>query len=286
MSGAGTPPVSATRDDYHGKYDSPEKVERVRNFSGLRGVRIFDATDPMNISLLSEWACDQGDPSRAVQTGGGTHRNYYSGGRYAYLDSAPDDSFVHLENEFRLHSNCIQTVDLSDPAKPKFVSNWWLPGQRASEEQAYQRWRYAGDRTSWTGFHGPMYVPVKVEDGGRYGYSSYGHFGVFIHDVSDPAKPLLVGKFDPAPQPGGIAFHTVDVTRLDRGIILASPETLNPDCNETWQDTYVLDVSDVTRPSAVSRLPIPAPPEEAPYTTFCNKRGRFGTHNPMHAKAP
>ncbi len=71
VTGAGTSPVSATEDNYHGKYDGPETVERVRNFRGLRGVRIYDATDPTSISLLSEWACDRGDPSRTVQTGDG-----------------------------------------------------------------------------------------------------------------------------------------------------------------------------------------------------------------------
>jgi hypothetical protein len=31
---------------------------------------------------------------------------------------------------------------------------------------------------------------------------------------------------------------------------------------------------------------MPVPPRDAPYRTFCDKRGRFGPHNPPHMKAP
>jgi len=31
---------------------------------------------------------------------------------------------------------------------------------------------------------------------------------------------------------------------------------------------------------------VPTPPQDAPYGTFCDKRGRFGPHNPPHLKAP
>ena len=31
---------------------------------------------------------------------------------------------------------------------------------------------------------------------------------------------------------------------------------------------------------------VPVPPADAPYSNFCDKRGRFGSHNPPHTKAP
>ena len=73
---------------------------------------------------------------------------------------------------------------------------------------------------------------------------------------------------------------------MDRGILLAAPEALAPDCNEPYHDTYILDVSDPSQPTALSTLPVPQPPAEAPYTDFCQKRGRFGPHNAPHIKAP
>ena len=125
-----------------------------------------------------------------------------------------------------------------------------------------------------------------MEDGGRYGYSAYGSLGVFIHDLSDVARPRLIGRFNPAHEPGAILFHTVDVSRLDRGFVIANPEVLNPDCNEPYQPTWVLDVRDPTNPRPLAQLPVPKPPADAPYRDFCDKRGRFGPHNPPHLKAP
>ena len=51
-----------------------------------------------------------------------------------------------------------------------------------------------------------MYVPQRVEEGGRYGYSAYGSFGMFIHDLSDITNPRLVGVFKPPRKPGAIPF--------------------------------------------------------------------------------
>lgn len=287
MTGATAPSASATSDKPAGKYHYPEKAEHAVSAPGLRGVRLYDVTDPAAITLLSEWSCDQGDPGREVQTGGGTHRNFYGGGAYAYLDTAPDNTFTHLESPYRRYSNCIQIIDISDPAAPEFVSNWWVEGQRQGEEEAYRKWPEYGDRESWTAVHGPLVPPRMIEDGGKYGYSAYGSFGVLVHDISDPKNPKLVGKFDPKSLPGGIPFHTVDVSRAEsRGFVIASPEPLNPDCNEVYHDTWVIDVRDPANPRPISRLPIPKPPDDAPYEHFCNKRGRFGTHNPPFNHAP
>jgi len=164
-----------------------------------------------------------------------------------------------------------------------------VPGQRTGEEAQYKAWREYGDKVSFTSLHGPMYAPKKVEDGGKLGYSAYGSFGMLIHDLSDIRNPKLVGRFMPDykyTRGTVIAFHTIDVARLDRGFVITNPETLNPDCNETYVPSWIVDVHDPAAPKAISRLPVPTPPREAPYKTFCDKRGRFGPHNPPHIKAP
>jgi hypothetical protein len=286
MTGAGVAGTFSTPKWPNGKYDNPDLVKRNIEQKGLRGVRFYDATDPAKIVPLSEWSCDQGDPRRPLQTGSGTHRSYYDGGRYAYLDTAPDNSFTRMESSVRHYSNGIQIIDVADPSQPKFVANWWLPGQREGEEEAYKQWREHGDRKSFTTLHGPMYVPRKVEDGGRYGFSAYSALGMMVHDLSDIANPKLVGRFYPKVEPGAIPFHTIDVARLDRGFVISSPEVLNPDCNEPYQPSWILDVRDPTKPQPISQLSVPLPPQDAPYRDFCDKRGRFGPHNPPHLKAP
>jgi len=41
----------------------------------------------------------------------------------------------------------------------------------------------------------------------------------------------------------------------------------------------IVDVSDPAKPVRLSRYPVPVPPPDAPYTSFCDKGGRFGPHN-------
>ena len=286
LTSADVPSTSSHADAYNGKYDDPSLIERAIRMRGLRGVRIYDATDPTAIELLSKWSCDQLEPEREIQTGAGTGHNFYSGGQFAYLDAGFDNRFTHMESPVRHYTNGVQTLDLSNPAEPKFVSNWWVPGQRDDEEEAYRNWRGYGDRLSFTCKNGGFFVPRKVEDGGRYAYSTWGSFGFFIHDVADPARPELIGKFVPPYLPGGIQMYATDVNRLDRGFVVANPETLNPDCNGPWQDAYVLDVRDPASPVEIGKLPVPQPPTEAPYDDFCNKRGRFGSRVPHNQKAP
>jgi hypothetical protein len=286
ITSAGVPPTSSTPQAPNGKYDDPSLIDKAKKHAGLRGMRVYDATDPAKPALLAEFSTDGADPKRPLQSGSGCGANYYDGGRYAYLDTAPDDSFIHMESFVRYYTNCLMIVDLADPATPSRVSTWWLPGQRADEQAQYQAWPEYGDRLSFTCKNGPFIVPKKVEDGGKYAYSTWGSFGLMIHDVSDVKHPRLVGRFRPGARGPGIEFFAADVTRLDRGFVITNPEALNPDCNQPYQDSWVVDVVNPGQPRAIGKLPRPVPPPEAPYDDFCNKRGRFGAFSPPQQKAP
>lgn len=271
----------------NGRYDEPGIEDAWRNWKGLRGVMIWDATDPTDIRLLSHYSTDGGDPARELQTGMGVKESFYTGGKYCFLDTAADNTFVHMESPLRYYSNAIQVIDVEDPEAPKFISNAWLPGQRRDEREAYGSWPEFGDRLSFTGLHSGTAVPVNIEDGGRYGYSAFGALGMLVHDFSDPGNPRLAGRFDPPSEPGAIAMHTVDVTRIDtRGIVLIEPEAVNPDCNEPQHPIWIVDVRNPAEPRPISQLPRPVPPEDAPYDDFCDKRGRFGPHAPPAWNAP
>ena len=52
---------------------------------------------------------------------------------------------------------------MSDPARVQEVSRWWVPGQKYGEEEEYKKYRFAGDHTSWTGNHGAISVPKRVD---------------------------------------------------------------------------------------------------------------------------
>jgi hypothetical protein len=286
---ASSPPITMPRPEFpRGKYSvsitGRTLGEATVNFTGLRGLRTYDATDPSNIVLLQEYGTGQ--------TGAGTHRNYYDGGRYAYLDCGPDDTFTHLESSERIYANLLVVVDMSDPANVQEVSRWWVPGMRQGEEDEYRKWRFAGDQASWTGLHGPVVVPQRVEDGGNVGYGGWGHFGMLIHDFTDIKNPKLWGRADPIDPPGGLPFHTVQPIITDpahprhNNLVIGVAEPLEADCGEAWLNHYVIDVSDRRNPRFIGQFPRPMPPEEAPFPDYCCARGRFGGHDTQHFKQP
>src|SRR5258705_2347469 len=155
ITGASSPITSTTATAPNGKYDDPSLIEKTKQGPGLRGIRIWDATDPANIVLLSEFSTDGGDPKRKVQAGSGTHPNCYDGGSYAYFETAPDDSFTNMESPIRWHGNGIMVVDVSDPANPKQAAMGRVPGQRAGGEWQDKGAPEYGDKGSVTSLHGP-----------------------------------------------------------------------------------------------------------------------------------
>ena len=290
MTGAPAPITASTEEAPYGKYDpkGQKLVDEWKNFKGLRGVRFWDVTDPTKIVKLSEFSTGA--------TGSGTHRNYYDGGQYAYLDTSPDDSYSNQPSYFRPLVNGNMIVDCSDPANPKQVSFWAVPGSKKGEEAEYQKWMWSKlvppavhpDQTPFAGLHGPVYVPQKLENGGKRGYGSFGCNGFIILDLSDPKHQKEIGRFEPPPQYAGmgIAFHTIWCGMLEKGFVIANGETTNSDCNQIYLPNWVIDIRDEQHPIPVATLPRPSPPSEAPYKDYCFKRGRFGTHNPPHIKAP
>ncbi len=283
MSSAGRPLTGANPEFPYGQYHK-EYREKVLNWPGFRGIRTHDVTDPTRPVLLQEFSTGK--------RGGGTHHNFYDGGRYAYLDAGWDDD-LRMENAQRPSSNGIMIVDMSDPAQIKEVARWWVPGQRLGEEEEYKKCVFAGDRAAWTGNHGALTVPRRVEDGGTIGYGGFGHFGMYVMDLSDITKPRPLGKvsweFETI---GGLPYHTVYPVHEDpraprlRNLVIGVPETVQPDCREPYKTPYVIDVSNPRAPRIIGLFPRPKAPKEAPYTDFCFARGRFGSHNTQAWVAP
>ena len=297
-----------------GKYSAPQTLKMFKDWDGLRGIRVLDVTDPTKITKIAEFSTGK--------TGSGVHGDsfFWDGGKYAYLDVAPDDTYTGMVANLTPYSNSLMIVDVTDPTAIKEVSRWHVPGQRAGvpgETAELKKWRIlqgrgveaipnktltmeeateafkklkfeAFDRMPYTMSHLPLYVPKRVEDGGRYGYGTWSAFGFIVHDLSDIKNPKAVGRFDPAPQYGmdGIPFHTAWLGLLDRGYVVTVSESLNPDCNESWLPCWIIDVRDPRNPVPVAQLPRPLPPPDAPFDDFCFSRGRFSPHLPPHLSAP
>jgi len=277
----GEPLTGAMPGVPHGRWH--EEVFRTAvAYDGLRGVATYDVTRPDKPELLCEFSTGK--------TGSGTHHNYYDGGRYAYLDAGWSNEF-RMENAQRAFGNGLMIVDMSDPRDVKEVSRYHVPGQLFGEEEDYKKYWFAGDHAAWTSSHGAPSVPVRVEDGGKYGYGGFGHFGMLTFDLSDIRNPTPVSQLMwDYESIGGIPYHTVfpvvDGDGKFTNILIGVPETIEADCREPFKAVQVIDVKDPRNPEIIGLFRRPRPPEDAPYNDFCLSRGRFGTHNSQAFIAP
>jgi hypothetical protein len=270
------------------KYSDPSVINHVLEAPGLRGFRVYELKSPTEWVLLAERSMDVLNPSAVVQQGGGGYDvPNYDGGKYAYMLGAPDNTFTHMEFSNQLYSPAQMIYDMEDPANPRLVSTWWVPGQRLGEEEAYRKWPTAGDQTSWTGGRLPMEVPVSPEKGGRYAYTAMGSLGFYILDIADPAHPKTVSSLQLAKGAGGVEGDHVDASRVTRrGIVLTGGYPMNEDCYEPWKDVSIVDVKDPAHPKVLSVLPRPMPPKDAPYKDFCLRRGKFGPKRASPSYSP
>jgi len=269
-----------------GKYH-PEYRKAAESDPGFRGIKTYDVTNPEKPVLLNEFATGN--------TGNGVHLPFYDGGRYAYLACSWDDQ-LRMESSERVYSHGLMIVDMSDPTAVKEVSRWWVPGQRLEEEELYRStYPFAGDQCSWTCNRTPCIVPVRVEDGGTVGYGGWGHFGFYVHDLSDIKNPKVYGKVShPLEAIGGIPYHhVVPVAGASRteypqlqNLVIAIPEALEADCREPFHTSYVIDVNDPKNPRIIGLFPRPMPHPDAPYKDFAMARGRFSSRVMQHWIAP
>src|SRR3989475_13326880 len=103
-----------------------------------------DATKPNDEGVLVWSLADPVRPKRLGQykTGGtGTHRNFYSGGRFMHLAAGMPG----------YNGNIYVIVDISDPSKPVEAGRWRVPGQHAAGGAEGGRGRPAPQRPSARG---------------------------------------------------------------------------------------------------------------------------------------
>lgn len=210
------------------------------------GIRLWSLEDPAKPKEISRWSAG----AFAV------HRNSYPGGKYAYISATvPGYRGVLLV-----------ILDVSDRSAPKEAGRWWYPGQEASEIPG----------PVIPSFHGPGSL-IKGKEVLVLPYTP----AVVTLDVSNPAKPALIGKIDMVPplaDTGTQSVHTA--IPLGSGeLIYFNSEPDAADCKEGWQAAGLIDNSNPANPQILSIFPRPVPPPGSPYRDFCEKGGRFGPHN-------
>ena len=99
--------------------------------------------------------------------GGGIHRIWYVGGRWAYVSALLDGFTDYI----------FMTVDMSDPAKPREAGRCWIPGMNQA----------AGETPTWPAAsrYGLHHAIVH----GDTAYAAWRDAGMVVIDVADRDKP-------------------------------------------------------------------------------------------------
>lgn len=208
------------------------------------GLRVWDVRDPSQPTMLGRYRWGSS----------GTHRNFYTGGRYVHVTAAVPE----------VEGNVYVILDIADPAAPVEVGRFALPEQTATGAAAPRQ------RVS---LHGP---PYPLDD---RTYLPYGAAGVVIVDTSDPTDIREVSRLEiGAAFASTIAMHTV-VPLPARGLAVVNTEAIAELTEEPYNFAGIVDISDETAPRLVSLVPPPVPAPDAGYPNFNRRGGRFGPHN-------
>ncbi len=226
------------------------------------GVLLYDISDPVHPKYLSHFHTG----------GGGTHRNAYYGGKYAYLAA----------NMKGYKGNILVILDVSDPRNPQEVSRWWYPGQWLDGNEAEQY--PASPFTAY--FHGPAYPVGPDPQNPEKLYLPYGRAGVIVLDVTDIRHPRKIGHMNIGDFGSIIGLHTV-MPLPERNIAITTMESIWEDDRDPLNLVTVLDISK-DNPKPIAVFPLPIPPKELGIADFYEKGGKFGPHNvhlPMFNKS-
>ena len=187
--------------------------------------------------------------------GGGVHRAWYVGGRWAYVSALVDGFSDYI----------FMTVDMSDPAHPREAGRWWIPGMNQA----------AGETPSWptTSRYGLHHAIVH----GDTAYAAWRDAGMVVLDVADRTRPRPIAHRDGAPPFGGGTHNCLPLP--DRDLLVVLDEAVLDHQEDGVKNIWVFDNRDRSNPTIMATFPQPA---EADYKS---KGGHFGPHN-IHENRP
>jgi hypothetical protein len=187
--------------------------------------------------------------------GGGVHRIWYAGGRWAYISALLDGYTDYI----------FMTVDLSDPTKPQEAGRYWIPGMHTA----------AGETPTWPatsryGLHHPIVH-------GDTAYAAWRDAGMVVLDVADRSRPKLITHRNWCPPYGGGTHNCLPLP--DRDLLVVLDEAVLDHQEDGLKLVWVFDNRVPANPVSISSCPTPA---EADYVS---KGGHFGPHN-IHENRP
>ncbi|KLU24573.1 hypothetical protein EOS_19330 [Caballeronia mineralivorans PML1(12)] len=226
-----------------------KKVGTAQRSAGIRNWR----------AGLAVYDISQGDAPREIGfmpvEGGGIHRVWYTGGRWAYasalLDGFSDYIFI--------------TIDMSDPCHPREAGRFWLPGMHVAADETPSwpaEWRY--------GLHHPIVH-------GDTAYCAWRDAGLVMLDVADRSAPKLITHRNWSPPFGGGTHNCLPLP--DRDLLVVLDEAVLDHQEDGEKFIWLFDVREPSNPVSISTFPGPRE------TEYWRKPGHFGPHN-LHENRP
>jgi len=214
-------------------------ADQTRQRDWTAGMSVYDISDPAAPRQISFMPVE----------GGGIHRLWYVGGRWAYasvlLDGFTDYIFM--------------TIDMADPAYPKEAGRYWLTGMNSA----------AGETPDWPtdrrfGLHHAIVS-------GDTAYGAWRDGGLVMMDVADRSNPALITHRNWSPPFGGGTHNCLPLP--DRGLLIVVDEAVLDNARDGIKHIWVFDIRVPSNPISISTFPVPS---EADYV---NKGAHFGPHN-------
>jgi hypothetical protein len=187
--------------------------------------------------------------------GGGVHRIWYTGGRWAYVSVLLDGFTDYI----------FMTIDMSDPAHPREAGRWWIPGMNLE----------AGETPTWptTKRFGLHHATVS----GDTAFGAWRDAGLVMIDLKDRADPTLILHRNWSPPFNGGTHNCLHLP--DRDLLVVVDEAVLDDYEDGFKPIWLFDLREPTNPVSISTFPTP---KEADYR---HKGGHFGPHN-IHENRP
>jgi hypothetical protein len=209
------------------------------------GLAVYDISQPASPRRIGFMPVD----------GGGIHRIWYAGGRWAYVSALLDGFTDYI----------FMTVDLAEPSRPCAAGRYWIPGMNQA----------AGEIPSWPadrryGLHHAIVA-------GDTAYAAWRDAGMLVIDVADRASPKLVVHRNWCPPFGGGTHNCLPLP--DRQLLIVLDEAVLDHQEDGLKLIWIFDHRERTNPVSIATLPTPA---EADYVA---KGGHFGPHN-IHENRP
>ena len=205
--------------------------------AGLAVYDIKDGANPRQIGFMPV-------------VGGGLHRVWYTGGRWAYASALLDGFSDYI----------LITIDMQNPTRPIEVGRFWLPGMNLA----------AGEVPDWRSEFGRfgLHHPIVKDD---VAYCSWRDACLVIVDVNDKANPKLLSHRLWSPPFGGGTHNALPLP--ERELLVVLDEAVLDAGADGEKPIWLFDIRDKSNPISIATFPEPSDND------YIKVGGHYGPHN-------